>query len=174
MDFETVFKTRRSVRAFDDRQVPDEVLHRVLDAARLAPSANNTQPWRFVVVRDRSIRKKLAKVAAGQTFVGQAPVVVACCGRKHTDTYSWIGPHMHIVDVTIAVDHMTLAARNEGLGTCWIGAFDHEACKQLLKVPDTHNVVMLIPIGYPVSQDAFAETGPRLALDQIVCDDQFS
>ena len=174
MDFETVVRTRRSVRSFADRDVPEDVLRRVLDAARSAPSANNKQPWHFVVVRDASIRKRLAERAAGQTFVGEAPVVIACCGRKYDDAYSWIGPHMHVVDVTIAIDHLTLAARNEGLGTCWIGAFDHEACKDLLKVPETHNIVMLVPMGYPAKDTAFGQTRNRLPLDQIVSVDHFA
>ena len=174
MDFETVIKTRRSVRSFASTDVPDELLDRVLDAARSAPSANNKQPWHFVLVRDRSIRRRLAEVAAGQAFIAKAPVVIACCGQKYTDTYSWIGSNMHVVDVTIAVDHLTLAARNEGLGTCWIGAFDHEAARQLLKVPDTHSVVMIVPVGYPADDAVFRETQNRLPLGQLVSTDQFA
>ena len=173
MDFEIVAKTRRSVRSFADRQVPAETLDRVLDAARSAPSANNQQPWRFVVVRDRALRKRLGELAAGQTFVGEAPVVIACCGRKYTDAYSWIGDYMHVVDVTIAIDHLTLAARNEGLGTCWIGAFDHENCKRLLHIPETHNLIMLIPLGYPTHDAAFGPTQNRLPLSDVVCTDRF-
>lgn len=173
MDFRTVVTTRRSVRSFADRDVPEDVLRRVLDAARNAPSANNKQPWHFVVVRDASIRTQLAQRAAGQTFVGEAPVVIACCGRKSEDAYSWIGPYMHVVDVAIAVDHLTLAARNEGLGTCWVGAFDHQACKALLKVPETHNIVMLVPVGYPARETAFGETGNRRPLDEVVSADHF-
>jgi len=174
MDFDTVIRTRRSVRSFASTEVPDDVLDRVLDAARSAPSANNKQPWHFVVVKDRSIRKQLAEAAAGQMFIAKAPVVIACCGQKYTDTYSWIGSNMHVVDVTIAVDHLTLAARNEGLGTCWIGAFDHEAVKKPLKVPETHNVVMIVPVGYPTDDALFRPTQNRLPLDQIVSADQFA
>ena len=174
MDFETVVKTRRSVRSFAGTDVPDDVLDRVLNAARLAPSANNKQPWHFVVVRDRSTRKRLAEVVAHQEFIAEAPVVIACCGQKYTDTFSWIGSNMHVVDVTIAVDHLTLAARNEGLGTCWIGAFDHEAARKLLKVPETHNVVMIVPVGYPTDDSVFRETQNRLPLDQLVSTDQFA
>lgn len=165
MDFTTVLKTRRSVRSYKPDPIPEDVLSRVLGGARVAPSANNVQPWHFVVVKDEAKRRKLA---AGQSFVGEAPVVIVCCGKRYTDRYSWIRDNMYLVDCTIAIDHLTLAARNEGLGTCWIGAFDHEEVKRAVDVPDGYDVIMLIPVGYPASESAFREPGSRQALESIV------
>jgi len=168
MDFTTVVRTRRSVRSYKPDPIPEDALRRVLEAARMAPSANNVQPWHFIVVRDAAKRRELAKLAAGQSFVGEAPVVIVCCGKRYKDRYSWLGDSMYLVDCTIAIDHLTLAARNEGLGTCWIGAFDHEGVKQAAPVPAGHDVVMLMPVGYPASQKAFGETGSRHSLASVV------
>jgi nitroreductase len=144
------------------------VLERVLETTRMAPSANNVQPWHFIVVKDAAKRRQLAELAAGQTFVGEPPVVLICCGRRYVDQWSWLGPHMYLVDCAIAIDHLTLAARNEGLGACWIGAFDHEGVKKAVPIPPGHDVVMLIPLGYPASRSAFHETRSRRALRETV------
>ncbi len=173
MEFTDVIKTRRSIRNYSDRPVDDATLQRVLDAARLAPSANNTQPWHFVVVQDAARRAKLAGIAGGQSFVGEAPIVIAACGKCYTSKHSWIGPNMFLVDAAIAIDHLTLAARDEGLATCWVGAFDHDAVSEFLEVPDTHRVIMLIPIGHPLKADAFSATAKRKSLSEIVSEESF-
>ncbi len=167
LEFWEVLRTRRSVRSYSDREVDDATLMRVLEAGRIAPSATNKQPWHFVVVRNPQLRRRLAELAAGQMFVAEAPVVIAVCGQSYPDRYSWIADHMFLVDASIAIDHMTLAARAQGLGTCWVGAFSHDPVHQLLKVPQSHRVVMLLPLGYP-SGDAFKEPGNRKPLTDIV------
>ncbi|MBN1344323.1 MAG: nitroreductase family protein [Phycisphaerae bacterium] len=174
MDFSDVIKTRRSIRQYSDRQIDDATVQRVLDAARMAPSANNTQPWHFVVVRDAARRAKLVELASGQSFIAQAPAVIAVCGKCYTSQHSWIGANMYLVDVAIAMDHLTLAARNEGLGTCWIGAFDHDAVHAFLEVPDTHRVVILTPLGYPLKTDAFQPTTRRYSLDSMISNEKFT
>jgi len=168
MDFLEVVRTRRSVRAYKSQEVPPEVLDRVLDCARLAPSANNVQPWRFHIVREPALRRELAQAAADQMFIAEAPVVIVCCGRRYVDRWSWLGPHMYLVDCAIAFDHLTLAARNEGLGTCWIGAFDHERVRKLLRVPAEEDVIMLTPLGYPAAANAFHETKARRPFAEVV------
>ncbi|MCG2661107.1 MAG: nitroreductase family protein [Kiritimatiellae bacterium] len=168
MDFTEVVKTRRSVRSYRSDPIPEDVLRRVLDGARMAPSANNIQPWHFLVVKDAAKRRQLAELAAGQMFVAEAPVVIVCCGRRYEDRYSWIRSNMYLVDCSIAIDHLTLAARNEGLGTCWIGAFDHDGVRKAVQVPSGYDVIMLLPIGYPASKTAFRETGGRRGLREIV------
>ena len=173
MDFTAVLKTRRSVRAYADKPIPDDVLGRVLEAARLAPSACNFQPWRFIVVKDAATRSQLAKQAHSQQFVAKAPVVIVCCGKRYPQKYNWIGGNLYLVDLGIAIEHMALAARNEGLGTCWIGAFQDQPIKKLLNIPADHDVVMMLPVGYPVSEDQFSATTERLSLDQIVFNEQF-
>ena len=147
-------RLRKSVRSFEDKPVEDEKLHSVLEAARLAPSASNRQEWRFVVVRESEMRKKLASAARNQAFVGEAPVVLACCAE--TDNHRMAcGQLCYPINLAIAVDHMTLAAVELGLGTCWIGAFDEDKVKQLLGIPDEIRVVELLTLGYP------ADPGPK-------------
>lgn len=148
MDVYEAIRTRKSVRAWADRDVEEDVLERVLEAGRLAPSAKNLQEWRFVVVRDDETRKRLVPAAADQHFVGAAPVVLVCCA----DTDSHImrcGQACYPIDVAIAIDHITLAAVAEGLGTCWIGAFYEDQVKEILGIPDAIRVVELLPLGYP-------------------------
>ena len=168
MDFSEVLLTRRSVRSYSSKAIDAKVLGRVLNAARMAPSANNVQPWRFIVVSDEDKRKAIAKISANQSFIAEAPAVVVCCGKRYVDRWSWIGENMYLIDTAIAIDHLTLAARNEGLGTCWVGAFDHEDLRRLLNVPDGFDVIVLTPLGYPAKPDAFYETSSRKPLDEVV------
>lgn len=165
MDVYEAIRTRKSIRAWEDREVPEDVLQRILEAGRLAPSAKNYQEWRFVVVRDPETRKKLIPAAADQAFVGQAPVVIACCAE--TDNHAMrCGQLCYPIDVAIAIDHMTLAATAEGLGTCWIGAFYEDQVKALLGIPERIRVVELLPLGYP--KDPKAVEKSRLPLESIV------
>ena len=148
MDIHEIIRTRRSVRAYEDRPVPDDVLQRLLEAAQWAPSANNLQPWKLVVVRDAQRRRDLAQAARKQLFIAQAPVVVAAVAVDPGRMMPCDVPP-YAVDAAIAIDHLTLAAAAEGLGTCWIGAFDQDLVKGILGVPEDHKVVALLPIGYP-------------------------
>jgi nitroreductase len=123
---------------------------RVLEALRAAPSACNNQPWQFVVVSDESLRRQLAQAAREQNWMAEAPVIVVACGFPQ-QAYQHMGGTGNSVeiDVAIALDHLTLAAVAEGLGTCWIGAFSEAAVKRLLGVPDRARVVALMTLGYP-------------------------
>jgi nitroreductase len=163
MELMQAIRSRRSIRSFSDRPVEDEALNAVLEAGRLAPSARNMQDWRFIVVRDPALRRSLSEAARGQSFVGQAPVVIAACGTS--DLVMTCGQPAYPIDVAIAVDHMTLAAFSLGLGTCWIGAFYEDRVKQILRVPDQVRVVALLPLGYPEEQPA---ARPRKSLSEIV------
>ena len=158
-------KKRKSVRAFEDRPIEEEKLSSVLEAARLAPSASNRQEWRFVVVRDAGMRTKLAKAANNQTFVGEAPVVIACCAETDSHVMS-CGQECYPIDVAIAIDHMTLAAVELGLGTCWIGAFSESEVKKVLGIPEEVRVVELLPLGYPA--DSAQKDKNRRSQDEIV------
>lgn len=158
-------RARKSVRAFEKKPVEEEKLNSVLEAARLAPSASNRQEWRFVVVRDDGVRAKLAKAANSQAFVGEAPVVVACCAETDAHVMS-CGQPCYPIDVAIAIDHMTLAAVELGLGTCWIGAFKEAEVKKILGIPEEVRVVELMPLGYPA--DPAPKEKKRLALDEVV------
>jgi len=165
-----VIAKRRSVRAYKSQEISKETLSKILEAARLAPSASNRQPWKFVVVRDPEKRQELAKAARGQSFVGEAPIVIAGVALEPERMMSCKVP-AYAVDLAIALEHIALAAQDEGLGTCWIGAFSQEEVKKILGVPDSYKVVALMPVGYP--QDA-----PRLKvrkpMEEIVCYEKFS
>jgi len=150
MDVIDVIRRRRSIRTYTDTPVEREKIERLLEAARLAPSAGNRQEWRFVVVTDAAARKKLAHAANDQAFVARAPVVIAACAE--TDGHIMrCGQPCHPIDVAIAVDHMTLQAVADGLGTCWIGAFYEEPVKELLNIPPEIRVVELLTVGYPAA-----------------------
>ena len=170
MELKEAIKKRQSIRGYQDKPVPEEKLTRVLEAARLAPSANNMQPWKFVVVTDNKRRQELGRAANRQTFVGQAPVVIAAVATNPESIMS-SGIPRYAVDLAIAVDHMTLAAVDEGLGTCWIGAFSQQRVKEILNIPDRYRVVALLPLGFPAEETAMKL---RKSLDEIVCYETFT
>ena len=165
MDIYEAIVNRKSMRAFKDKDVPEEMISRLLEAARLAPSASNRQEWRFIVVRDPATRKQLSKAAMGQKFVGEAPVVLACCAETDGHVMA-CGQLCYPIDVAIAIDHITLCATADGLGTCWIGAFDESQVKEILGIPPQIRVVGLLPIGYP--KDPSSVKKNRLLLKEIV------
>ena len=165
MDVYEAIRRRKSVRAFADREISEKILSRLLEAARLAPSAKNFQDWRFVVVRDPRTRKLLAEAAREQRFVGQAPVVLACCAETDNHVMT-CGQPCYPIDLAIAIDHITLAAAAEGLGTCWIGAFFEDRVKEILGIPEEIRVVALLPIGYPENPGPVEKS--RLDREKIV------
>ena len=154
---------RFSVRGYLDQTIEPEKLQRVMEAARLAPSASNKQPWRFVLIQDPERRQAVA-AAAGQPFIGTAPVVIVACAAD-TSRVMRCGLACHPIDVAIALEHIALQATAEGLGTCWIGAFDQSAVKQVIGAPEGVEVVELMPLGYPATE---APAKSRLALKEIV------
>ena len=160
-----LIRRRKSVRAYTDRPVAAEKLTRVLDAARFAPSCNNNQEWRFVVVRNRKTRQRLSEAACGQSFVGEAPVVLVCCAETN-GTVTGSGQPSHLIDASIAVDHLTLAAAAEGLGTCWVGALDDKQVRKILDIPAQIVVITMLTIGYPKNPCPVDKR--RLSLDEIL------
>lgn len=165
MDMYKVIKTRKSVRSFLDKEVEKWKLDRILEAARLAPSASNRQEWRFVVVTDKTKKQRLAVDAANQGFIAQAPVVLACCAETDGRIMR-CGQQSYPIDVAIAIDHLTLAAAAEGLGTCWVGSFDEKIVKKILGIPESVKVVELLPVGYPHDPSPVEKT--RLGIEEIV------
>jgi len=165
LDVFEAIKKRKSVRRYKNKEVEQEKLMKILKAARLAPSAANKQEWRFVIVRDKEKRKKLSEAARGQKFVAEAPIVIACCAE--TDFHEMTcGQLCYPIDVAIAIDHITLAAVEEDLGTCWIGAFYEDKAKNILNIPDRIRIVELLTLGYPVD-DSIKEKS-RLPMETIV------
>ena len=161
--------SRYSVRTYQDKPVEQEKLDRVLEAARLAPSGGNRQPWKFVVVRDAGLRSKLGPACNDQAFVGTAPVVIAGVGVTPEKMMSCDVPG-NPVDVAIAMEHIALAAVAEGLGTCWIGAFHQDQVRELLGVPAGAKVIEIMTLGYPADKPKGKK---RNALSEIVCYDKF-
>jgi nitroreductase len=142
MEVFDAIKTRRSIRKYKPEPIPEEKLRTILEAARLAPSAGNRQPWRFIVVQDIERKKALAKVANNQTFLDASAVIVATGDPD-------VSARWYEKDPMIALEHIVLAATALGYGTCWIGAFDEDALKHLLKIPANVKVIALLPIGIP-------------------------
>jgi len=165
MDVYEAISRRKSVRSFRDREIPEEVISWLFGAARLAPSASNRQEWRFVAVRDPAVRRRLSKAARGQKHVAQAAVVLACCAETDGHVMS-CGQACYPIDVAIAIDHLTLCATAEDLGTCWIGAFKENEVKEILGIPSQIRVVALLAIGYP--EDPSPVEKERLALEAMV------
>jgi len=151
MEFYEVVRKRSSIRKYKDRPVEEEKLRRILEAARLAPSAANRQPWHFIVVRDPKVKEEL-KAAYGREWFYTAPVIICACGDPSSAWVRSDGKSYLDVDVAIAMEHLILAAAAEGLGTCWIGAFDEEAVKKALGIPEGISVIALTPLGYPAEE----------------------
>ncbi len=164
MDVHEAIRSRRSIRAYDSRDVEEDKLVKVLESGRLSPSASNRQERRFIVIKDAGTRELLSEAARNQRFVAEAPVVIAACSVE-SDYVMLCGQPAYTIDTAIAVDHMTLAAVEEGLGTCWIGAFDEKKVKEILNIPDDVRVVALLPLGYP---STVPRPAPRKSLDEIV------
>ena len=162
-------KERYSVRKFQDRVIEQEKLDTLLKAAQLAPSARNTQPCKFVVIRDEEKRKKLTDICKGQKFVSQAPVTIAICANN-TDYTMTCGQKAYTIDAAIAAEHIVLQATEMGLGTCWIGAFFHDEIANLINLPHDYKIVALLPVGYPE-----IEKGKRnlKSIEEIVVLDSF-
>jgi len=169
MDVFTAISQRSSVRSYKATDVEEDKLKKILEAARLSPSASNRQEWKFIVVKNKETKKKLAKAAFGQSFVGEAPVVIVACGTE-SKSMMGCGQPTHTVDVSIACAFMILQAYALGLGTCWIGAFREDEAKKLLNIPEGVRVVAMTPLGYP---DELPSKKSRKSLDQIVCFEKY-
>ena len=166
-----VIQKRRSVRKYKKDPIPEKALMRVLEAARLAPSGKNIQPWKFIIVKDKALKEKLAQASAGQFFMAEAPIIIVGCGFPD-NCYAHMGRYMKSwsVDVTIALEHLILQAQEEGLGTCWIGSFEEEEVKAILNIPENVKVLALTPLGYP---DEIPRFRRRKSLDEIISYDRF-
>lgn len=172
-EFIALCRARFSCRNYDAaRDVSNEDVLAVLEAARLAPSACNRQPWRFVVVRDEGARAAL--LAKSRPAFLDAPVVIACCGLHER---VWVRPadnkdHTD-VDLAIAAEHICLAAAAKGLATCWVCSFDTEAARRVLNLPATAEPVALLPLGYAAEGHEQAPAKIRMDMSRTVDYDTF-
>ncbi len=168
MNFEELVRQRRSVRRFEDRSLPPEMVDTLLEAAQWAPSGGNLQPWHFYVVEEASVREQMVDVAKGQTFVAEAPMIIVVCADpdRSAERYHERGRTLFCLqDTAAAVQNVLLAAVHLGLGACWIGLFDEEECSQVLSLPPHLRPVAMIPVGFPAQQP---RVRPRRPIEEIV------
>lgn len=169
MNVLSAIQGRRSIRKYSSKPVEEEKLLKVLEAARLSPSARNIQEWRFIVVKDPETREKLTEVIA-QPFVGEAPIILVCCGTE-TSGLMKCGQPRYTIDVSIATAYMILEAYELGLGTCWLGSFDENKVKKVLDIPEEDvRVVSITPLGYPSESPS---QRPRKELEEIISYDKY-
>jgi nitroreductase len=164
MDFAELVLARYSVRAYKMDEVPEESLAMVLEAARLAPTAANRQAFQLIVIRTAGREAELHKIY-GREWFAQSPLVICACGLPGENWTRRDGKNYNDVDVAIVMDHLTLAAADLGLGTCWIGAFDPDAAREVLGLPDEVEPVAFTPLGYPADSP---RPKKRKALDELV------
>jgi nitroreductase len=161
MQLDEIIRKRYSVRAFDERPVARDDLEAMAEAARLAPSACNSQTWRFVTVTDRDRIQTLCDTATRSLipnkFMRDAPVIIAGCSQldiiSNRIGTAVTGIEYYRIDLGIAMEHMVLKATELGLGTCWIGWFNEKRVKKLLQIPRTVRISALLAVGYPVEDE---------------------
>jgi len=159
--FEAI-RARRSIQEYSSRPVEKENLDRVLEAGRPAPSAANRQPWHFIVVTDPSVREAL-RVSYEHDWFVNAPFIIAACADPDSAWVRRDGEEYWKVDVAMALQNMVLCAAEEGLGTCWIAAFNEEAARRVLKIPEKTRVVALTPLGYPEEMEGEVSDRKKLS-----------
>jgi len=169
MEFSELIKKRYSVRAYKPDPVDDDALNQVLEAARLAPTAANRQPFQLIVIHTAGREEELKRIYPRDWFV-QAPLVICACGIPAQGWTRSDGKNYTDVDVAIVMDHLILAATSLGLGTCWIAAFDPTAAREVLGLPDGVEPIALTPLGYPADQPKPKE---RKALSELVRDERW-
>ncbi len=166
MEFLELAKKRYSVRAYEDKPVEDEKLQQVLEAARLAPTACNIQPFRFIVIHTKGKETELRRIYSASWFV-QAPIVICACGIPSESWRRRDSKNYCDIDVTIAMDHLILAATDLGLGTCWVGAFNPEEARKVLRLPEDVEPIAFTPLGYPDDQPSNSHKS-RKSMDELV------
>jgi nitroreductase len=169
-----LIKTRRSIRKFENTPIPETDIQRIIEIGVSAPSAGNCQPWRIVVVTDKSIKERLARGAFDQKFIATAPVILAVCGMpaESAQRYKERGTSLYVFQDTAALtENMLLAAHVMGYGACWIGAFDDAEIARVLNVPPDMRPLVMIPIGVPARP--IPEKRQRRPLAEVVVRESF-
>lgn len=170
MDLLKAIKTRRSIRRYKPTKVPDDLINSIIDAARHAPSANNTQPWEFVIVKNKRVKKQLAETHAWSHFVNDAPVCIVVLGNEK------MSPSFFVVDASCATENLLLAVHGLGLGACWVAVYDQDNpnserhVRNVLNLPPHLRVIAMVPIGYP---DEKAEPRNFRELNKMVHFDKY-
>ena len=168
MDVLEVIKKRRSIRAYTEEKVSEENIERLVEAARWAPSAGNTQPLELVIVKNKEIKRKLSEAALNQTFIQKAPVVFVVCANEERSSrgYGFRGINLYsIQDTAAATQNLLLTAHELGIATCWIGAFNPDTARELLGLPREIEPIAFTPLGYPAEKPGYKSRKP---LNEIV------
>ncbi len=165
MNFLDLVKARYSVRQYEARPVEAEKLDYIMECVRLAPSAVNFQPWRFRIVTDAETLAKLQKCYK-RDWLSTAPCIIVACSNHEESWHRRLDGKDHAdIDISIAVEHICLAATEQGLGTCWVCNFDAAQCHEALGLPENLEVAALVPVGYAADQPTEKK---RKALDEIL------
>ena len=163
MEFIEVIKSRRSIREFKDKSINQEIIEYIFNCGRLAPSWMNKQCWHFILVKDFEKIQAIAKTNIINRWLKKTPMIIIACadpllsGKNENIDYS-------IVDVTIAFEHIILAATDMGLGTCWIGGFNHNKVKKILEIPPRIKIIGMSPLGYPLNKKSITEKSKKVIL----------
>ena len=164
MEFQELIKQRYSVRAYKPDDVPSNIIDKVLEAARLAPTAANRQSFRLFVIKTAHFKDKLKKIYHREWFI-QAPYVIGICANLEGNWVRRDGRNYADVDSAIVMDHVILSATDLGLGTCWIGAFDPDAARKFLDFPQGMEPIAFTPMGYPADNPGIKK---RKSVDELV------
>ena len=164
MDVSEAIEVRRSIRKYKSTEVDDEKLKKIIESARIAPSAANRQEWKFLVVKDSDTREKLVEACHGQNFVAEAPILIAACSTE-SEKIMPCGQYAYTVDLSIALSFMILQATELELGTCWLGAYDENMVKNVLNIPEDIRIVGMITVGYPNEKP---DARPRKTTEEIL------
>lgn len=149
MDIIEEILNRRSIREYSHKAIEPEKITRLLEAARLAPTARNQQDWKLILVREQKLKEELVELASpNQPFLKDAQIIIAACALNPSYVMR-CGHHAYLIDLAIVLEHVALQAVREGLGTCWIGSFDEGKAKMILNVPQDVRIVELMSLGYP-------------------------
>ncbi|WP_371367692.1 NADH dehydrogenase [Sporomusa rhizae] len=176
MKFLDLVQKRKSVRQYKEQMVEDDALRVILEAGRLAPSAANAQPWYFIVVKDAGQKEKIAEAYSpfNLTHYKSAPVFIVICGDHQKSWHRSDDGKDHCdVDIAIAVDHMTLAAADLGLGTCWVCGFDPKKLSEALHLPQHVEPTAVLHVGYPATELTQGAPKNRRPLEEVVFWDGF-
>jgi nitroreductase len=173
--FQKILRNRRSIRRYLPTPVDPKKLRACLEAARLAPSAHNAQPWRFVVVDDPELKNRLTSAAfsgiySGSKFAAQAPIIIVLLVKRGLVAHHLGGRlqnvHYHLIDMGIAGEHFVLQAEELGLATCWMGWFNYRRVRKALKIPRKFKVVAMMPVGYAEKRPT--REPPRKTFEEVV------
>ena len=167
MELLEIIKNRRSIRGFQKKEIPEEIIEKLIEVLIWAPSAGNLQSRKFYFVFDQKTKEGLVKFASGQSFIAQAPlVIVGCTDEKIGLRYGERGKSLFsICDVSASIQNLMLLAHAEGLGTCWIGSFDEGEVSKILSLPENLRPIVILPIGYPAEEPS---APPRVSKKEAV------